>query len=314
MAETTDTILAMVRTRAMLNTSDPTFTDAKLLQFINRDLTGFIMPLVNRYNEEYYVSEISIPLVADQYLYPLPTIAFMQKVRHIELKRTDGDNRLLPRIEVSDAHFYQGGGTSPSGYHLQGKFIKLLPDDGDWNTSESLTISIIKRPNKLVAENRAATIASYTATTLTLNAAFGDGTIAATDNFDVLSATSGFESLLWDLNPDTLVTTTVTFPAGTFSTTDNVIVAGDYLNVTGESIVPQCPEEFLDIIVERCAMRVFQSLGDQQGAAAASSSINELTEALDIMLASREGSKPAKIYNQYSILRGGRRPSRRVLT
>jgi len=312
MVETTDQILATLRTRAMIPTTDNTFTDAKLLDFLNRDLTGFIMPLVFRYHENYYIGEVSTSLVQNQSRYEVPNNAFVTKLRHIEIEKSDGSRRLLPRIELSDAHFYNSGTTSPTGYYMEGKFVRILPSNGNWDVNESLIMNIIKRPNKITAQNRTAVIASYTSTTITLEAAFGDGTIAATDNFDVISSTSGFETLQYNLNPDTLVTTTVTFPAGTFSTTDGLVKAGDFLSVTGESKIPQCPEEFLDLLIERAARRVFLSLGDATQVAGADRSILELTEALDIMMADREISKPAKLTNPYSILRGGRKPSRRA--
>jgi hypothetical protein len=89
------------------------------------------------------------------------------------------------------------------------------------------------------------------------------------------------------------------------------IQLGDYICLANECIIPQIPPELHNALAERAASRILMALGDQQGLANSQAKIAEMDKKQDTLIGQRIEGSVNKIFNSFSLLRIGKRSSRR---
>ena len=158
------------------------------------------------------------------------------------------------------------------------------------------------KPNKMVLENRVATIASIDTNTglVTLNN-FPDNFTGATE-LDLIQAISpnnvlAFDKTATNVDPNT---SSVTFNP---SDLPSDLQIGDYVALAGETIVPQLPTELHPVLAQRVAIQCLEALGDQQGYQVAQRRLEQMENALGTILDNRVEGAPEKINNRHGALR-----------
>lgn len=90
------------------------------------------------------------------------------------------------------------------------------------------------------------------------------------------------------------------------------IKIGDYICLANECIIPQIPPELHSALAERTAARILSAIGDKEGYALSQAKIAELDKQQASLIGQRVESSVPKIFNQFSLLRLGKRGRRRL--
>ena len=91
------------------------------------------------------------------------------------------------------------------------------------------------------------------------------------------------------------------------------ILIGDYICLQNECIIPQIPPELHSALAERGAAAVQRSIGDQAGYAQSQAKIAEMDKQQATLVGQRVDGSVPKVLNTFSLLRLGKRSSRRRL-
>lgn len=90
------------------------------------------------------------------------------------------------------------------------------------------------------------------------------------------------------------------------------IKVGDYICLANECIIPQIPPELHSALAERTAARILSAIGDKEGFALSQAKIAELDKQQASLIGQRVDSSVPKVFNQFSLLRLGKRGRRRL--
>lgn len=142
MADTTTTgLIAAVRRRGMLPTSDDALTDDDIITIANEEVLTYIAPLLLDASEEYLVTSEDVAVTAGQREVPIPVNALGRKVRDVLLK-TGTQYESLQRIEPERESHYEAQG-DVAGFMLEGNNLVLVPTPA---TAQSLRVKFYRRP------------------------------------------------------------------------------------------------------------------------------------------------------------------------
>jgi len=314
MAFTSDTLIADVKRRASIPTSQNLFTDADFLELANSEILIGILPSVMQLQEEHFVYEVDVTLVASVSKYKIPYRAVGGKLRDLFYKDTNGNLQEMTRISPDDRSYFQGtsGSNHYQAYYIQGEDIILTPGVGT-TPSGSLVMTFYLRPNQLVAETRVGVISEITegdtTTVFTLSsipAVFYDSDFAlATSKFDILQFKPAHRTKTFDILATEVDSTAKTV---TFNNSDlpDGIEVGDHIALAGECIIPQIPTDLHPVLAQRVTARCLEAMGDQNGLQAANTKLAEMEVKTGTLIDSRVEGSTLKINNIRGLLRSGK--------
>lgn len=282
-------LLESIKTRALIPSSQSTYSDADLLDLAYEELKTFVVAQLIRTHEDYLVRESETSLVASQSKYRIPERAV--KLRDLQYLDSAGNIQQLDRIEREDeADFQNDGDNIPRAFYLEGNHVVLVPSIGS-SISGSLNFVYFNRPGKLVESTRYRTVTTVGANYVVV--ASIPANFTAADLYDIIESTSGNETIESDLAISSIAGTTITF---TSSITG--VSVGDYLCLAQEAPIPQCPEEMHPLLAQRVAVRVLESLGDTQGLKNALATLSAMEKNVLAIIDNRIVGKPQKIVNK----------------
>lgn len=90
------------------------------------------------------------------------------------------------------------------------------------------------------------------------------------------------------------------------------IKVGDYICLANECIIPQIPPELHSKLAEMVAARVQMALGDKEGLAVSMAKLEQMDRQEATLIGQRIESSVPKVFNQFSLLRLGKRGRRRL--
>lgn len=303
---TTNSLIADIKRRAMIPTSQNTITTTDFLSFINTELKIGIVPSVLNVHEEFYVYPEVVALVANKSSYSIPYRALGGKLRDLFYKDTNGNLIEMARISPDDKAAFQmtNLGTNYTYYYLEGNSVILVPAVTA-EVSGSLVFTFYIRPNELVEESRIAVITDSSVdtgagtTTFTV-ASVPTGMTVSTD-LDLLQVKPGHKIYTYDVNPTIVNTTnkTITF---TTSEISSEIEIGDHIAFSGECMIPQCPTDLQSVLSQRVAARCLEALGDTQGLTNANTKLQEMEVKSVALIDQRVSGSPKKVVNRRGLL------------
>lgn len=295
MIYTSTELLASIKTRAMIPSSQNTFQDSDLLNLANEEMESFIVGTLMRVQEEYLVYTQQIPLVQGQTRYRIPERAIGMKIRDIVMV-TNSSKYYLPRIAREAIPEFDSQNLG-AGFYLENNNIVLLWEP---NASEGyLEVSTFGRPGKIVESILYQEITSVDTSTNTLGMTTLLPAFIVGAKVDVQTHLSGSEYLLRSatITAIDLVNKTVTVDLDT-----SKVQVGDYLCEEFECAVPQCPEEMHPLLAQRVVCRVLEALNDKDGLANASQKLKEMEVNILALTDSRVEGKPQKVNNRRGLL------------
>jgi hypothetical protein len=289
---TTTGLLASIKRRAMLPDTAEALASSDYLAMADDEMQTYIVPLMMRLSEEYFVTSKDVAIVASTSSYVLPERAIGGKLR--DLLFVDGSSNVysIPRLERESLDFTPGRETSagvPQGYYFQGTDVVLYPTPS--NASGSLRFVYFQRPNRLVAT-----------TDIIDTLAAGDTIGASTISLDTTPLTSGAKyDIIENVAPfraalDITASSTSGLPTGT--TAYSWIATGCYICEQYESPVAQLPPDIFALLAQRVAFKALEALGDPK-AVVAKGVCDEMAASLSSIMSPRnEGSSRAMV-NHY---------------
>lgn len=198
---TSNDLIEAVKRKISFPTSQATFTELDILAFANEEMQISQVPSVLQYHQEFFVYNITVPLLTNQNRYPIPDRAIGMKLRDLFWKDQSGNLFDMSRIQTEDKAFFSrniGANEAIYKYYMEGNDVVLTPQVIQ-NPTGQLVFGIFLRPNQLVLNDRAITVTGFNKTITIDNSTISVGdivTITTTNSSGVstiytLTATSG---------------------------------------------------------------------------------------------------------------------------
>ena len=300
---TTTQLVNTVKTKALVPTSQATFTNAQILTIADEEMQTGIVPLIMSVREEYFVKYKDITITSSS-SYEIPTRAIGSKLRTITVVDTDNTNeRKIPLFiadqvpQRNDPYGYSSGTVA----YLQGNFVVLNPNPEN-SVGGILRLYYFNRRNTLVDVTAAARIDGIDTVNKQITLSNVPSTYSLTSKYDFIKATPGFENLEESVTP-----TGISGLIFTFDELPSGLQLGDYLALEGESPVVQLPVEFQPVLAQRVILRMLEAIGDVTGVQVARAKLDELEKNVMNLISPRVDGNPKKVLNPYGPLSGGGR-------
>lgn len=253
MLNTTDDLVADIKIRGSIPTSQDRFTNARFLSLANSEMQIKVLPMVLRARQNYYEYDIDTAINATG-LYPISTRAYLGLVSNVALVDSSRRHDLPWISEESEVDLDQPI-SAVSGIILKRNTLQLKPKDGAGFTY--LRTSILLRPGLFVLEAAAAQITGISGNVLTFAASTIPSTWTTSNTFDLIQGTPHYDHLGIDLSASAIAATTITLSA----TPNSRLAVGDWISLAGQSAVVQLPEAFSYFLSQRVANTCMRSMG-----------------------------------------------------
>jgi len=166
------------------------------------------------------------------------------------------------------------------------------------------------RPNELVSDSEASKVLNIDTLTgiITVDNVPTSFVLQDSDGigkeYDIISERSPHRNIAYDISATEINSAAKTI---TFNVTDlpSDLRKGDYINLAGESIIPQIPSDLHVVLAHRVAMRCLEALGDAQGLQLGNQKLSEMESNTHDIIDDRVEASPQKVVNRHSILRNG---------
>jgi hypothetical protein len=281
---TTTELLASVRQRASIPTSQSTFTATKLLRTASEELRNEITPYLLRVRENYFLTSKDYTVTAAQANYLMPERAIGEKIQTVKLLDVNYQELPLTRVDIEQITDVNRTGT-PENFYIQGSDIYLYPTPD--LTANTLRVYYYARPSALVETSACGLVVSKTSTTVTINATAPTG-FGSSATVDFVRGRPPFKLLSTDV-ACTVSGTTITFVSGTIPST---LAAGDYIALAGETPIPTIPYDLFPILYQRVAVKVLEAIGDDAGYQRAAVELERLEKNQMPLISNRIDKKP----------------------
>lgn len=299
---TMTSILASIKTRGLLPTTQQTYQDSDLITLANDELQIGVVPFIMKFRSEYFVTDEQDLIEANKDTYDIPTRAIGGKVRNLVVVDNNDNEYDLPQIAKEDRKFYnvQSGSAQFNAFvfYFEGNTVKICPKPLNIQTQSYLKQAYYIRPSQLTSPSAACLITAIDTTLKQVTVNSVPTNITVTTPIDFVRGTPGFECRAIDVTPTAL--SGVVF---TFSELPDNLAVGDWVCEANTSPIPQIPLELFSMLSQRVVVKVMEGLGDAQGLQIAQSKLIEMEKAAEHLLSPRSDGNPKKLINRYSPLR-----------
>lgn len=301
---TSNKLIKSIKRRAMIPSDQDTFETEDFLDMLNEEIQYFgVQHLLSTY-EEYLVTFDDFTLEVDKFEFQIPSRAIGNKLRALFYVDTSENLFPLSRINLKDVPSYSNYNTNfvngySSVFYIKGNKI-VLADEAPF-TDGSLRMYYYLKPNKLVEENRAATIVAINRSTgdITLNNV-PDG-FSSLPLMDYVQVNSPNLIIARDITANSIDSNTKVINFNLEDIPEELIV-GDYINFASETIVPQLPTELHAILAQRVAVAALEALGDTEGKSNAEVRLEKMEKSTLSIIDNRVESATEKVRNKTSTL------------
>lgn len=241
-------LLSSIKRRANIPSATGVFGDTELLAMATEELRSYIVPLVLKEREDYWMTYADTPLTSST-SYPVPPRAVGGKLREVSILDGNGREHNLPRVSPADLEQAAGG------FYMDGQGVRIFLRNNQPPTILGVTLRLryYLRPSALVPTTAAAVItslASFPAITLS----GGYTTLTTPGTFDCVSAGSPFGVRQVGFS-GSVTGSTLTSSGATLAN----FSVGDWLCDADQSPVVQAPVEFHDVLAQKVAVKVAES-------------------------------------------------------
>ena len=199
---TSDSLVAAVQRKILMPINQATFSADDILAFADEEMVISQVPSIMMYNEEYFVTSKTVPLVANTSRYTIPERAIGMKLRDVSYADTSGNLYEMSRISPDNKNFFQdstGSFNIGKTFYIEGNDVVLNPNN-QTNLAGYLIFYYYLRPNQLVEDSRAAIVESYrmTVTVDNPNIVAGDIFSMGGVSFTAVTSSPGANEFLID--------------------------------------------------------------------------------------------------------------------
>jgi hypothetical protein len=154
----TSDLIRSIKRRAMIPSSQETFTDEDFLEMATEEVNLGLVPLIQRMHEEHLVYYVEIEIVPAVKRYAIPARAHGNKLRDVALVDENDNVFEMHRYSLSEISDFTNTTTyiNSRGFYLENNDVILA--NFDTNIGQKLRFYFYMRPNVLVLENDGASI------------------------------------------------------------------------------------------------------------------------------------------------------------
>lgn len=291
MSYTSTELIASIKRRASIPTSQNLLQTADFLALINDEIQINLVPLILSVRESYFLADYDYDIESAKSEYRIPTRAIGGKLADVQ-RIENGQAISLPQLvrEYEDS-VSQGN----DGFYLKGNQVVLSPTPTA--TQFQLRLSFYQRPNTVVATADCAQVDSIDSgnnqvTVSSIPSSWTTGTVV-----DFIRAESGFECLAIDRSVSGVSGTTITFAS---LPTD--LAVGDWIALAGESPIPQIPLELHSVLAQAVTVKCLEAVGDKQAMQLAEQKLQMMKDSAVQMLSPRVDGERKKLINPNSLM------------
>lgn len=288
----TDYIIAQVKRRGSLPTSQNLFTDAKLVLMIDDELKTRIVPFLMSFHDNWFVTHTTYSGDSSTTTFAIPSDAVGQKLKDVTIfVGTDIKYGNVPLLEYRNLQY------ANYGYYIEGTNIIFYPATKTPSTGDTINLSYYKRVSNIVATSEARAISAI-ATADVDSATTLPATFVTNAEVQIVSKSSPF-NIVW-----TGTISSVTGNTVTLSSSPTSAVVGDWLCLAGETVFPQIPIECMPLLCQAVVIRCMESMNDREGMQNAASNYQQIEYSAKTTLSPRVDSRPGVIFPDRVLLRG----------
>lgn len=297
-------LIARVKRFESIPTSQQTFTDRDILDFLEVEFQSAIQPLVISVREEFFVERKTHTLDSTATL-KIPPNTIGNRLRDVYY--LDGSNQIwsnVPRLspEQLSARAPTGYGAqwfNQVGFYLENNYVKFVPQEN--SAGRTVQLSILRRPAYLCLPSDAGFITAIVGDFVTLNNVPSTWTINT--RLDGVSGEAYYGYTDEDFSP--------TFVSGFTLQLPPAIVANLRVNdwIVPHGLAPFCqyvPTETYILLVQGAAMRCLEALGDRQGWANAAEKYKKMEQDLYTLINPRVDGEAKRVINTNSVMTSSR--------
>jgi hypothetical protein len=293
---TSDELVASIKVRARVPTSQGTFTEARIRKICDEEIAIGLVPKILAARENYFLKSYTISLTSGTAEYRIPTRAIGVKLKAVQIEDTSGNLSPLNLIAYEDRGLYVNSNPNLPVFYIQNSSVVLVPTPTT-TAQYTLHLPYFIRPSTLVAVSAAAQISSIDPNTNSVVVSSIPSTITTSTPVDVIKADGGFECIAIDES------VTVSGTTITFSALPTGLAVGDYIALAGETPIPQIPGELHTLLSLRATVTILESLGFVNEMKAAQAKLKEAEESANTLLTPRSDGNPKKLVNYNGPLR-----------
>lgn len=274
-------LIAQIKRRALIPTSQNLFSDSDLIDMLNEELQNRIIPYILSVREDFFLTYDEIIPDGITKEYDIPYKAIGNKINQITLytsSQNDSFFATIPRLTVSQINDIWGG------YYLEGSKIKIYPTAID---SGTIRIYYYKRPSEIVASTRYSTINSYTTNTSIVLSSM-PANITTGSNIDIISSYQPWQ-IVNQSTCGTIAGTTIPI-SNTENVQNNFYVCSD-----NESPFAQIPQDTIPLLIQAVIVRMMEYMGDTNGLQAALLTYAQMESDNRNLFSPRVDNQPKKI-------------------
>lgn len=245
---TTSTLITSIKRVAHVPQGNATFDAAGFLALADMEMRTAIAPKISSCRENYWLTTQETE-VNDANVYPLPSKALGSAIVDAKIK-TGGYFIHLSRIEASEIYSTQYSVRPAYCYYIEDFILRLLPN----NLSGDVVMWYYRIPSKLVETTDCAQITGIVGNVATC--ASIPSSFSSVGELDIVSQAPGFNVLLKDSTPVSVGGSDIEFDE-----IPSTVAVGDWICASGESCVVQCPLEWVEVLVQRVACKIYEIQG-----------------------------------------------------
>jgi hypothetical protein len=294
----TTELIANIKRRCSVPTSQLTYTDTDFTLLANDELQGIIVPMIMSTREEYFLDyeDTTIPSTG---IIAFPTKSIGCKLRSVSIVRNTNPLHLesLPRIDL-DVVSGIGTATQMVGFYIEDNSIKLYPTNNSL-AGMTLRVYFFRRSLQLAVPLTYGKILTIDSNTNTITVSRLPSTWAADTQLNAVSSQPNFT-----ITNSLMTIVSLSSPSIVLDSVEGLSV-GDWISEYGYSAVPQIPLEAHAYLAQLTAAKALEGLGDRDGMKTAMEKAEELKKGIMTVTSQRVDGSVKKVINPSGGLRVG---------
>lgn len=297
MAKTGNELITGIKRRVTVPASQPLLGDSDFLAMADDVIQSRLVPEISAMRQDFFVTSVDQPIVADQDEYPIPYRSIGRTLRDLK-RRTDSKSKSdVTLIGVEDEHMAPTNGVVASFFFKGDKYVlRPVPTA----TTDVMEVWYDIRPSKITTTDMAGLITSFTTDDITVSAVPSDITTGSV--VDLIQGVSGNWFTKIDMTVTNVSGNVISFTPGTVPST--LMAAGDWVCSAGKSPVVQLPDECYQYLETETCRRVLNAISDYEGAKALAEEAKVELKNMKLLLEPRALGEATKIVPRRGLARG----------
>jgi len=306
MAYLVEDLIEGVKRRGYIPISQSTEDTDSLIERLNDELSLTLVPAIESVKENYWLTSERVPIVANKYLYSIPSRASGTALKDIWLlDQSYNYLRTIPRVDVHNMGTLNTVSSTVIGILLKGDQFQVLPTPSA--TTGYLEVWYYQRPNRLISTSSCAKITNVSSaggtTTFTVDTDLTTSLFVG-DLVDFINAQTPFSTQADDVAITAISSTQIQVATTDVENEVDVVIPGngDYICPAGYANIAQIPSDFYPALAQAAAVACLESQGDLNKKQVAEATLGRLMSAALKLIANRLEGEPELVMNKDGIV------------